>query len=1173
MSVPITDAKARTRALDPSHSFICAAPAGSGKTELLTQRFLTLLTQVNEPESVIAITFTRKAAAEMRDRILNAIKRAARLPRPQSEHEGLTWDIAKQVLDRDRIKQWSLLAMPNRLQIKTLDSLCSSLANSLTSHTSFASPPLITHNPGELYRQAAYALLQSLEDDQPWSIAIGQLLLLMDNNTQKLASLLSSMLFQREAWLPIIGSGNIDTAAVKKVLQSNLQRVRDDTVAKLTAAIQPYHRQTLLELAKSAAEYLVAEDNVSPIVNCIDLDRHSALPGSDDQGVQQWLGLTELLLRKDNNWRKTVDRRVGFPSGKTSDEKALCKQRKQQWVQLIDELSCQSGLLDLLVDIRYLPGVTYNEDQASLLDALLKVLPALVGYLQVEFSEIHSVDFAEVSIRARSALIAMGSPTELALLLDYKIQHLLVDEFQDVSSAQFELLTLLISGWQPGDGRSLFLVGDPMQSIYGFRNANVGLFLQCREDGIGDIPLEPLYLSTNFRSQAAIVKWINRVFSQSFPGQDDIAIGAVSYLNSEPIHPPLSQRAVYCYGFTEETSKDDEARTVLDIVRQNRFDAPDRSIAILVRNRHHAVHIISLLDEMGLAYRAVDFDALADNMVIQDLVSLTRALLHPADKIAWLSILRAPWCGLSLADLEVIVNVDGQKKTPFTLLQQLVKLMASRSLQPNLVDEKAVTDSQEVVSEQQSDASGINEDKANSCNQSLSEDGWQRLARVVPVLELCVTQTHRQSLRQWIEGAWITLGGPACITNNRDVKNAERYFSLLESLDLSALIKDSEVLQQAVETLYAEPDPESDGKLQIMTIHKAKGLEFDTVIIPGLERSLRSLEPELLRWDERLSMDGEPLLLMAPITSSGKERDSIYNHLALQQRRRQLNENTRLLYVACTRARHHLHLLAQVKIDDKDTAQLRQPAQSSLLYTVWPTVKLEIQCHQQAGIVEGKGIPESANYLQRLSSQWQFPFLRQEHLLADYIPYHQYDNSQQLLSCRWQDPTSRYVGILVHRILQHVTLAELHALNWRHRQSHWFSQLQSLGTPAASLVEATEKVITTLERVSMDKSVHWLFTDTHPQRKTEYPITLASKKGAEHYIIDLLLFDGDHTWIIDYKTSHPQVSQAVPEFVEQELTAYRDIMHRYKKAIGCMGYKKIRSALYFPMINYFADYN
>ena len=1152
MSAPIADADARARALDPSHSFICAAPAGSGKTELLTQRFLTLLTQVNQPESVIAITFTRKAAAEMRDRILNAITRAARLPRPQSEHEGLTWDLAKQVLDRDSVGKWSLLAMPNRLQIKTFDSLCSSLANSLPSHTSFASPPLITDNPVELYRQAAYALLHSLEDDQPWSTAIGQLLLLMDNNTQKLASLLASMLSRREAWLPIIGAGNVDTKAVTEVLQRNLQRIRDDTVAKLTAAIEPYHQQSLLELAKSAAENLAAEENASPIVNCIDLDQYSTVPGADDKGVQQWLGLAELLLKQDNTWRKTVDRRLGFPPGKNGDEKTLCKQRKQQCIQLIDDLSRQSGLLDLLVDIRYLPDVTYNQDQATLLHALINVLPALAGYLQIGFRETNSVDFPEVSIRARSALVAMESPTELALALDCKIQHLLVDEFQDVSSAQFELLTLLISGWQPGDGRSLFLVGDPMQSIYGFRNANVGLFLQCRENGIGDIPLEPLYLSANFRSQAAIVKWINRVFSQSFPGQDDIAIGAVSYLHSEPIHPPLSQRAVHCYGFPEDTntnSGDDEARTVLDIVRQNRFDAPDSSIAILVRNRQHAVRIISLLDEVGLAYRAVDFDLLADNVVIQDLVSLTRALLHPADRIAWLSILRSPWCGLSLADLEVVVNIDGQTKPSLTILQQLVKLMAS---QPVLAD---------------------------NGRRELSADGWQRLVRVAPILELCVAQTCRQSLRQWIEGAWITLGGPACVNNNRDFKNAERYFSLLESLDLSVIIKDSAVLQLAVETLYAEPDPESDDKLQIMTIHKAKGLEFDTVIIPGLERSLRGLEPELLRWDERLSMDGEPLLLMAPITSSGKEKDSIYNHLAQQQRRRQLNENARLLYVACTRARRHLHLLARVKNDDKEAVRLRQPAQSSLLYTVWPALKLEIDYYQKAEAVDGaqdmatQGVAKHSHYLQRLNGQWRLPSLREEHLLSNYIPYHRYDNRQQLPSGSWQDPTPRYVGVLVHRILQHATLAELQASTWRNRRSYWFSQLQSLGAPSASLDQATQKVIITLERISMDKSVHWLFADTYPQRKTEYSITLANKKGAEQYVIDLLLFDGDHTWIVDYKTSQPQSSQAVPEFVEQELTAYRDIMHRYKKAIGCMGYNKIRSALYFPMINYFVEYN
>ena len=113
------------------------------------------------------------------------------------------------------------------------------------------------------------------------------------------------------------------------------------------------------------------------------------------------------------------------------------------------------------------------------------------------------------------ALRALGTPdepTDLLLSLDVRVHHLLVDEFQDTSNSQWELLERLTAGWEAGDGRTVFVVGDPMQSIYRFRDAQVGLFLHARRAGLPGVKLEPLTLSTNFRSQAKIVEWVNQVF-------------------------------------------------------------------------------------------------------------------------------------------------------------------------------------------------------------------------------------------------------------------------------------------------------------------------------------------------------------------------------------------------------------------------------------------------------------------------------------------------------------------------------------------------------------------------------------------------------------------------------------------------------------------------------------
>ena len=123
----LPDIEARERALDPGASFIVQAPAGSGKTELLTQRYLRLLSTVESPEQILAITFTRKAAAEMRSRVLQALADAAGPP-PDSAHKRSSWELARTARAADEQRQWRLAEHPARLRIQTIDALNASLA-------------------------------------------------------------------------------------------------------------------------------------------------------------------------------------------------------------------------------------------------------------------------------------------------------------------------------------------------------------------------------------------------------------------------------------------------------------------------------------------------------------------------------------------------------------------------------------------------------------------------------------------------------------------------------------------------------------------------------------------------------------------------------------------------------------------------------------------------------------------------------------------------------------------------------------------------------------------------------------------------------------------------------------------------------------------------------------
>ena len=219
-----------------------------------------------------------------------------------------------------------------------------------------------------------------------------------------------------------------------------------------------------------------------------------------------------------------------------------------------------------LADTRRLPPPAYTEAQWQVLEAITELLKRAVGQLKLVFQSRGQVDFTEVSQRALLALEDSEGPTDLALRLDYQIRHLLIDEFQDTSISQFELLARLTAGWTPDDGRTLFAVGDPMQSIYRFREAEVGLFLRARAEGIGNVVLTPLELSANFRSQAGIVAWVNEAFAQVMPEREDIASGAVAYTASQAVHPRLDGDAVADPSAVRRRRERSEAEEVAQLV-------------------------------------------------------------------------------------------------------------------------------------------------------------------------------------------------------------------------------------------------------------------------------------------------------------------------------------------------------------------------------------------------------------------------------------------------------------------------------------------------------------------------------------------------------------------------------------------------------------------------------
>src|SRR5258706_3044303 len=193
----VPDQEARAQALDPARSFIVQAPAGSGKTELLIQRYLVLLSTVQRPEEIAAITFTRKAAAEMKKRVLQALASARTARPPDEPHEALTWQHARKALEQDEKLGWWRLASAARLRIQTIDSLNASLTRQMPVLSRFGAQPESVEDTGALYKEAARNTLALLEQEGETAADVAAMLSHLDNNAAIAEGLLAGMLARR----------------------------------------------------------------------------------------------------------------------------------------------------------------------------------------------------------------------------------------------------------------------------------------------------------------------------------------------------------------------------------------------------------------------------------------------------------------------------------------------------------------------------------------------------------------------------------------------------------------------------------------------------------------------------------------------------------------------------------------------------------------------------------------------------------------------------------------------------------------------------------------------------------------------------------------------------------------------------------------------------------------
>lgn len=1106
------DTQAREAALDTRRSFIVQAPAGAGKTELLIQRYLRLLACVDHPEEVLAITFTRKASAEMQYRVLHALKSARRGDRPIADHEQITFDAAAAVLERDLELAWDLIANPGRMRIQTLDALNAAIsrmqpmsAGSGAVHNAIVADAEMT----ALYRSAAVLTLDQLTEPGELRDVTEQVLQHVDNNTALYVSYLTRMLATRDQWLPFIGSGLItddEQLSLRERLENNLYGVVAAHLDRMHHSAPPPLLPELQELARYAAGNA---DSFSVLAD------FRALPPANASSLPVCLSLADLLLTREGSWRKTVTKNQGFPGGDQG--------QKHRMLALLAALGDEPLWRELLQGVRDLPPVTYSDQQWSVLLALFRLLPLAVTELKRLFAERGVTDYIEVALSSAAALGSADDPGDVALLLDYQLRHLLVDEMQDTSSAQYRMLEALTGGWEPDDDRTLFCVGDPMQSIYRFRNAEVGQFLLAKQSGIGGVALEPLVLRRNFRSGEILVDWFNTVFADVLPGEDDAALSAVSYAAAVSVPQHAGQGRCVVHPLIGG-DPDSEAAQGCKLINETLAAYPDDDMAVLVRGRSHLSRLLADLRAAGIAYRAIEIDRLTDLPEIIDVLALTRALVHRGDRLAWLAMLRSPWAGLDWTDLRALL-ADARDLSVWQLLQ----------------DEEALA--------------------------RLGNAGQSVATRLRDVLGPAMRPARLQSLRDRVEQTWIALGGAAMLRDPHAVDNVYRYLDVIERMEQGGTLLDVALLEDTLDREYISS--ESNARLQVMTMHRAKGLQFDHVLLFGLGRVPARHDRSVLNWCDIPGVHGADEKIISPVGPRAElQNDPLHRYIEKVEAGKFRHELGRLLYVACTRARKSLHLMGHAE-PSADGTQLRTPHSGSLLALLWPAVADDFFKAMRGPVKASRETAATAwmnPVLRRFSRPFVLPEFQGLAMRADEPG----DLAEVPVEFYWVGSEARLAGTLVHRWLhlaadRRVILQDLRVEQIATTTRRW---LQGLGIVGAGGEAVCARVEAALTGILADAKGRWLLGG---EGRAELALTGVYGGELTSVVLDRVRIDeqGRH-WIIDYKTSSHE-GGSLASFLQAEVDRYRPQLKKYRQLYAEYAQTEPHSALYFPLLQQFVE--
>ena len=1041
-----SDHQVRKKALGQG-SFIVQAPAGSGKTSLLVKRFLNRLLDVKSPKEVLALTFTNKAAAEMAQRLKEALEGKSK----DNEIKKIVEKISKHALKN----KWDE-GYIDTLMVMTIDKLALRLIKQTPILSSSGVNFLTDEDPDDLYRETIRETITSNAENH-------LLFKYFDYDYHKLTEQLLALISKRDQWLPIVsGLLRSDDKNIEEIYGTYYTNELNIWVEE---KIKPNFTNEDLKELEIIVSYLADNKNI---------DRKDKLRSSIN--YEFWFYIRDLILTKSGKQiRKKIDTSSGFPATNVG------KEIKERLLKLI---KLKNNKFNILIDFF---NVTYHKnivDIYPLITPFCLLLIDMVTRLNEKFKERRIIDFTQIMGNAVEVL----RDTHLPLILDQNISHILVDEFQDTNESQLIFIELLTQNFAGNPDKSFFAVGDPMQSIYRFRKAEVEIFSRVQKSGISDLKLTSLFLKVNFRSNKNIIDWLNNSFSKAFPLIDDSDEGSVPYSSCESSNNNLEGGmeliALTCDTKSKIAQYEAEALYVLNLIKDTRKSNPDASIAVLTRSKAHLNELITLINkkDSSIPIDAIEMSKILSNQTFQDILCLTKALFDFSDRTNWIAALKSPWCGLSINDLVLLFEKDHK-----SLVWELI----------NNIDNTS----------------------------RLDKNSARRLRSFVEVIRENIQYRGRISHRYFVEGIWRQLNGEESMVDSNDIQNIDLFLELLEEAS-EILSIDFIKLERLIENKFISKTSIQKNSIKFLTIQRSKGLEFDHVIIPNLNKRTRNEESDLVLYDKST----------LSIKNPGSDKN-LHSYHAYKERKRLDNEKIRLLYVAMTRAKNKCYLIGTVKKE----GDLVIPNPGTFMNILWPFFSdkfTEIATPEDENSFENF-IPK----LRRLNDNFYSGDKR----------YKRSIDTEELSFCypNMSTDIQRFTGNIVHKYLEIIVKKQLDIDKILCNKLDYTESLY-LGKnfKKKDIKIGLNLVKKSLEMLKKTSDGRWIL-NRYLADNSEVSYLLESNNTTTQHIPDRSFIENDIQWIIDYKTPFSPIKNLAVEAKKHlpQLRSYETIFKENKRVI------------------------